>query len=580
VTVPRIASIVAVLGALAISTAGAQSRKLTDEKLRVQLDSATYPLDIQRAPIESRLPGRYIVLFREGLGDSHAAAKAMVEGRGGTVHYTYADAVNGFAATLDADSAESLRFDPRVALIEEDRVVHTTALPMPISPESPAHSWAMDRIDQRLLPLDNSFSFPANGGAGVHIYMIDSGILGGFFGLQGAHVDLEGRIGSGADFIDPPTDGNDCLFHGTFDASLAAGTTMGIAKLATVHPVRVIDCGDGGSASGVIAGVNWVTQDHRAHPGQKSVANMSLTVGGIDTAVDAAVNASIGAGIVYTFASGNNGPFRFDTRTELDLADACNLSPQRVAAGLTVGAMGSVGPLGDQVASFSDVGLCVDLYAPGVQMTGAWFGNRTAFSGPGFDGVNHFGTSWSAPLVAGTAALFLNAHPNASAGATTSAILLNATSGVLSPSAATDVAIPNKLLYIDFQTDLVASVTSSKGAPNAGTSFTYTYTVKNNGPYNSMDPVLFLATLPAAVTVTSVVPSRGTCGGTSQIGCNAGRLAVGEQATFAVTVTAPPAVQSFTATGTAILQSGQTDGVPANNTASLTLTTRQGDDAP
>lgn len=570
----RIALAAAFVAAVAAAPAGAQTLKATEQSLRAEILADGYPLTIRRVADEVRVPGRYIVLFKDGVGDAHAEAKRVVGGIGGTMHFSYEGAVNGFAATMDADAAEALRWDPRVALIEEDQVVHTAALPMPLSPEMPAHSWAMDRIDQRFLPLDDSFSFPANGGAGVHIYMLDSGIMGGFFGLQGAHVDMDGRIGSGADFIVPSTNGNDCLFHGTFAASLAAGTTMGVAKLATLHPVRVISCGDQGTASGVIAGVNWVTQDHLAHPGQKSVANVSLQLGGTDVAVDAAVQASINAGVVYTIAAGNFGP-SFDFFGP-DLADACNLSPQRVGAALTVGAMQNNALVGDQVANFSDFGGCVDLYAPGVFMTGAWITSPTTFSGLGFDGLNHFGTSWSAPVVAGVAALYLNAHPTASVGQVTSAIVSNATPGVLAPAggSASLVVLPNRLLYMDFRTDIAAGVTASAGTPTAGAPFTYTFTVKNNGPYNSMDPVQFTAALPAAVGFTSATTTRGACAGGSSLGCNLGRLAVGDQATITVTVTAPPTAQSFTATGNAFLQPGQTDVALANNTASLTLTSR------
>ena len=315
-----------------------------------------------------------------------------------------------------------------------------------------------------------------------------------------------------------------------------------------------------------------MTADHLAHPGQKSIANMSLTLNGVDTALDQAVQSSINAGIVYTIAAGNDGG-RIDPVTGADLGDACNLSPQRVGAALTVGAMDDVtlAAFGafDRITSFSDVGGCVDLYAPGVQMTGAAISSSVAMTGPPFDGLNHFGSSYSAPLVAGVAANYFAAHPNANASQVVSAILSNATADVLTfPNTSSG---PNRLLYTDFQTDIQATVSSSNGAPAVGSQFNYMFLVKNNGPFNSMDPVSFTDVLPTALSPVNVVISRGTCTGTAIISCDLGLLAVGEQASIVVSVTAPLIAQSFTNTGSVTIPSGQTDRAPGNNSATLTL---------
>jgi len=585
------AGVVAMLFLFSLATAApavAQDSKLSEAQLSREMHEA-HPLTIHRAAPEQRIADRYIVLFNDSVANPHEEGRNMVTRESGKMHFTYGHAVKGFAATLTPDAVERLRHDPRVALIEEDRAVHTTsmapppfmqaaALPTPLSPQI-GTSWALDRIDQRNLPLDNSFSFPASAGAGVHLYMIDSGMLGGIFGLQGvgSHVEFAGRVGDGADFVDPSTNGADCLGHGTFGASLAGGTTLGVAKLVTFHPVRVINCGDGGSASGVIAGVNWVTSDHLSHPGQKSVANMSLTLNSVVTAVDQAVQNSINAGVVYVIAAGNNGPSRLDFVTGLELANACNISPQRVGAAITVGAMqNDLFP--DAVTGESDFGGCVDLYAPGRLMTGASIASTTAITGPPFDSTIHHGTSWSAPLVAGVAATYLAAHPNANQSQVVSAIVSNSTINVLSlgPQSAFSTqtgVVPNRLLYSDFQTDIQTTVSSNFGAPGVGTQVRYTFQVHNNGPFNSMDPVLFTDNLPAGMSVVGGAAStRGSCSGNTNITCDLGRLAVGEQAVITIAVNVPFTPQSFTNTGTATLQSGQTDRAPANNSASLTLT--------
>jgi uncharacterized repeat protein (TIGR01451 family) len=565
------------IAATATMPAWAQNRKATEEEIRLEshADSrltSNLPVAIRRAPQENRIQDRYIVLFKEQVADPESEAQDIERRSGGRLHHTYGHAVKGFAATLSPAAVDALRRDPRVAFIEEDQVWHSAALPVPASPQTPA-PWALDRIDQRGPTLDNSFSFPANGGAGVHIYMIDTGIMGGSNGLQGAHAEFDGRVGSGADFVVPSLDGNDCVGHGTFGSSLAAATTVGVAKLATLHPVRVLDCAEGGDSATVIAGVNWVTQDHLAHPGQKSVANMSLTLQGVDPAVDQAVQNSINAGIVYTIAAGNNGGLTSPLFAGLD--NACNLSPQRVGAALTVGAMDDITHAAfgvfDEVARFSDTGGCVDLYAPGAHMTGASHVSATAMTGPPFDGLNHLGTSWSAPMVAGTAAVYYNAHPNANASQVMSAIMTNTTQNALTFQP--DTSGNNKLLYLDFQTDVQTVGSSNQGAPPVGSQFTYTFQVHNNGPYNTMDPVTFTDVLPGSMALVSVNTNRGTCSINIGVTCNVGRLAVGDTAVITLVVNVLTA-GTWTNSGTAALQSGQTDRAPANNAASVTVTTR------
>jgi len=571
--IARTASYVLLLGSAMVAAArDIQSVKLSEADLRMELESAARPLVVHAAPPQEKIADRYIVLFNPAVTDPEQEARAIAAATAGTLHHTYAHAVKGFSATLSPGAVEILRHDSRVAWIEEDRRVHAAALPLPQSPQQPPPSWALDRIDQTGPNLDGSFAFPTSAGSGVHIYILDTGVLGGILGAAGAHVELDGRIGDGVDLATPSTQGNDCAGHGTLVASLAAGTTVGVAKRAIVHPVRVLDCAEGGNSSTVIAGINWVTADHLAHPGQKSVANMSLTLNGVDTAVDQAVQNSINAGIVYTIAAGNDAG-RIDLLTGADLGDACNLSPQRVGGALTVGAMDDVTLVSfgvfDRITSFSDIGGCVDLYAPGVQMTGAAISSTTAMTGPPFDHLNHFGTSYSAPLVAGVAAYYFAAHPNANAPQVVSAILSNATLNALTfPNISSG---PNRLLDTDFQTDIQATVSASSGAPAVGSQFNYTFQVKNNGPSNSMDPVLFTDVLPTAVSPVNVVVSRGMCAGIAIVTCDLGPLAIGEQASIVVAVKAPLTPQSFTNTGIVTVQPGQTDRAPGNNSTTLTL---------
>ncbi len=378
----------------------------------------TIPLTVIKAPANSVVPGRYIVLFKPGVRSAAAEADRIVRRDGGQVRFTYEHAVRGFAADLPDAAVERLRTDPTVALIEEDGLMYADGT------QAPTPSWGLDRIDQQNLPLNNSFTYNRTG-AGVHFYGIDTGILGGIGGNATApHVEFVGRLSTGFDAITAGGQANDCDGHGSHTASTAAGTTYGVAKQATIHPVRVLDCTGSGSYSQVIAGINWVTQDHQAHPGQRSVANMSLG-GPLDPATNNAVAASIAAGVVYAVSAGNSYG-----------ADACTQSPAATPTALTVASSES----NDARSSFTNIGPCVDLYAPGGSIRGAYIGSTTA-------SAVLSGTSMASPHVAGVAMLYLEANPTATPAQVGSAITGNATPNKIpSPGANT----PNRLLYAGF----------------------------------------------------------------------------------------------------------------------------------
>jgi hypothetical protein len=274
--------------------------------------------------------------------------------------------------------------------------------------QSPA-TWGLDRIDQANLPLNNTYNRNASG-AGVTVYIIDSGI-------RTTHTEFGGRAVSGYDAIDGgPAD--DCNGHGTHVAGTVGGTFYGVAKKAKLVAVRVLGCTGGGTVSGGIAGVDWVTADHAA--GAPAVANMSLTTGANIT-LDAAVRNSIADGVTYVLAAGNAS------------ADACNTTPARTAEALTVGATTST----DGRKSDSNWGTCLDLFAPGDNITSAWHSSDTATNAIG-------GTSMAAPHVAGVAALHLQASPAATPATIAGWIVNSATTGKVINRG---TGSPDRLLY-------------------------------------------------------------------------------------------------------------------------------------
>ena len=373
------------------------------------------PVDLApSAEIAAAIPGRYIVVFKDGtdlatvdaaLVEAELAAAELLDAAGGRqaleLHYRYESALLGFAASMPASSLQALQKNPNVAYIEPDQVITLSAT------QSPA-TWGIDRIDQRNLPLSNSYTYN-NTGAGVTAYIIDTGILY-------AHNEFGGRASFGYDAFGG--NGADCNGHGTHVAGTVGGSTYGVAKGVTLKAVRVLDCSGSGTNSGVIAGVNWVTSNHAA--GAPAVANMSLG-GSASSALDTAVNNAINDGVTFAIAAGNSN------------RNACNYSPARVAAALTVGATTS----SDARASYSNYGSCLDLFAPGSSITSAWYTSNTATN-------TISGTSMATPHVAGVAALYLQSNPGASPATVSSAIINNATTGKVTNAGRNS---PNRLLF-------------------------------------------------------------------------------------------------------------------------------------
>lgn len=318
----------------------------------------TMAADKQRpdAPVQGKVvPNHYIVKLKD-----NARVDALLAGGGIKAKHVYAAVLNGFAAELNPQQLQALQRNPNVELIEQDAEVTADATQSPVT-------WGLDRIDQQWLPLSNSYTYNSTGPT-IHAYIIDTGI-------QASHPDFGGRAVNVFNSAGLPND--DCNGHGTHVAGTVGSATYGVAKQVRLYGVKVLNCGGSGTWSGVIAGMDWVAVNAQ----RPAVANLSLG-GGYNASVNAAATNLSNSGVFVAVAAGNSYG-----------ANACNYSPASAANVTTVGAT----TINDTIASFSNIGACVEIYAPGERITSTYPTSTTAILS---------GTSMASPHVAGVAVLY------------------------------------------------------------------------------------------------------------------------------------------------------------------------------
>jgi len=359
-------------------------------------DCANPPALTGMVKVRGAIKDRYIVVLKRGIG---ARSRALVQSVANRLALKdvqpFARVLEGFAAKIEPKKLLSVLMDPDVQYVQQEGRKKAIGL-----------SWGLDRIDARA-GLDGKFS-PLLSGTNIHIYVNDTGVS--------PNPDLGSRLSPDCfSTIGGCEDGHG---HGTHVAGTAAGTTWGVAKGAIVHSARFLDQNGSGSDTDAIRTLEWI-QAHDPGPGTRKVVNASWG-GSPAPALDAAVCRLIESGTVFVAAAGNES------------TDSRNSTPSRVVQAITVGAMDR----NDGMASFSNYGPGVDLFAPGVDIES---------DTPGGGTTTMSGTSMATPHVVGGAALYLELHRSATPAEVEAGLISESTPDKLSGVPA---ETPNRLLYV------------------------------------------------------------------------------------------------------------------------------------
>jgi len=373
------------------------------------------------------MSGKYIVVFKKEVSakarDLHVRRVRGLSG-GVTIDEAFRFAIGNFAgysATFLNNTLAVVRNQPEVAYVEANQVVSIDQVTCSQQTQTP--SWGLDRVNEIDIELNGIFNYASTAGSSVTTYIIDTGVYV-------EHVDFGSRATWGANFAN---DGQniDCNGHGTHVAGTVAGTLYGVAKQALIVGVKVLNCGGAGTNAGVIAGVNWVAQEHTTKQ-DKATANMSLG-GGLSTATNQAVAAAVVTGVTFAVAAGNANN------------NACLYSPASEASAISVGSTDVVA-IGDGYidsrSSFSNYGTCTHVFAPGTLITSAWIGTPDAVR-------TISGTSMASPHVCGVASLILDANPSFTPQQIKDAIIADSNKDKITMSCTNAVcsASPNRLVY-------------------------------------------------------------------------------------------------------------------------------------
>ncbi|MEE1938376.1 S8 family peptidase [Streptomyces sp. TRM 70361] len=374
-------------------------------------DPGSAPLGTVRgAEAPDTVDGEYIVVLKdsgsrarqlraaEGVRDK---AEELTDTFGGRPDRTFDSALKGFSLKATEKQARRLAADPAVAYVEANRVERGDDV-------QTDPSWGLDRIDQRDLPLDASYTYRGTA-SNVTAYVVDSGI-------NISHEDFGGRASYGYNFVDGNRTAEDCHGHGTHVAGILGSGTYGVAKGVKLVAVKVLNCNNLGTTAALLAGYDWVAENAV----KPAVVNVSIG-GSPSDAKSAMIRKLVDAGLTITASAGNKG------------TDACAQSPALEESVITVAATAR----DDSKPSWSNHGSCVDVFAPGASVPSLGIDSDTAVR-------TMSGTSMSAPYATGVAALYVAENPGATPDQVSRALLTGATGDRVTGAGA---GSPNLLLH-------------------------------------------------------------------------------------------------------------------------------------
>ena len=432
--IPRLL-IILFLMAAAVPLVTLQDGKAAADKQQSQSQPSGNAPDNKFRRVGKPLRDQYIVVLKDDTDpkDVEFVANQLLARHHGNTRSLYRHTIKGFSIQMTEAAAMALSAEPAVAYVQEDGIISASTT------QSNA-VWGLDRIDQRDRPRNSTYNFAnVTTGAGVHAYIIDSGI--NILHQQFRNANGSTRASQDANFV-WFEDGNDCVGHGTLVAGVVGGNTFGVAKDVRLHSVKVLNCNGTGSSSATIDGIEWVTDNHI----KPAIVNMS-TEGDTNYAIEDAIRASMAQkGLAYVVAAGNGNPPGVGV-------DAKDTTPARMPEVITVGAIRDGD---DQRAGFSNFGPALDVFAPGVEIRTA-----SAFDTNGDGVLNDMiidnGTSLAAPHVTGAIARFLQLLPNVTPAALQGIIKNEATPDrVQNPGPGS----PNLLLYSELHAAFVRQAAS------------------------------------------------------------------------------------------------------------------------
>ncbi|KAK2691915.1 hypothetical protein QWA68_009173 [Fusarium oxysporum] len=363
------------------------------------------------------IPGKYIVTLKSDIAaadvESHLSWVEDVHKRGLNkraekgVERTYNGkyGFHGYAGSFDKSTIKEIKENPDVAIVEEDRewVINwveeeeeeaETLAKRALTTQSGA-TWGLGTVSHRSRG-STSYIYDTNAGTNTYAYVVDTGV-------RTTHNEFEGR--AQAVYTAFSGDNADSVGHGTHVSGTIAGKTYGVSKKATIQAVKVFQ-GSSSSTSIILAGFNWAANDIISKSRTaRSVVNMSLG-GGYSASFNNAVDSASRSGIISAIAAGNDG------------ANAANTSPASAASAITVGAIDS----NWAIASYSNYGTVLDIFAPGSAVLSAWYTSNSATN-------SISGTSMATPHIAGLVLYGISVNGVSGVSGVTNWLTSTATSG-------------------------------------------------------------------------------------------------------------------------------------------------------